>query len=299
MGYTLLDEQPSICSGPDSSRSAINPGMARASAPSGLVPAPALCMSPRLESSYSGHTTERTKRNDSILCDADRPDHVEFHVGQLFDSSVGLRPRSTSDCDIPYLVPLDSIDDSMCTTVQYLFRCGHPATHRFRNQLCQQSKCRVCRIKDTNKFLEGECRKCQQMPQQRQQSFRFKEPAAFEDTWFIPTRCFVDIGYRTLDPFHSGTEPKDDSISPSTSMPPPLPISPVTPKTESAWGALTSPKSEKSPLERFFPRLRRHKKTGPCCDELSLEDALQAVRLEDFEARIEGRIMDNHCESAM
>lgn len=299
MGNTLSNEQPSSCSGPDASRSPINPGMARASAPSGLVPGTALvcrlasnCRTPARRLSR-----QRRKARSFVMLTGRATWNSTWHR-YLTGQSASDR-ASASEPDIPRLVPLERADGSMCTTVQYLFRCGHPATHRFRNQLCQQSKCRVCRIRDTNKFLEGECRKCQQIPQKRQQSSRFKEPAAFEDTWFIPTRCFVDIGYRTLDPFHSGTEPEEDSMSPLTSVPPPLPISPVTPKTESAWGLLTSPKSEKSPLERFFPRLRRHKKTGPCCDELSLEDALQAVRLEDFEARIEGRIMDNHCESAM
>lgn len=192
---------------------------------------------------------------------------------------------------------LKKTDESMCITTQYFFGCGHPATHRFRTQLCQHSKGRVCRIRDTNKFLDGECRRCQEVRQKSQQSSRSKEPAAFEDTWYIPTRCFVDVGYRTLDPFHA--EPENDSIPPLTSVPPPLPITLITPKTESLWGALTSPRTEKSPLERFFPRFRRHKETSPCRDELSLADAVQAVRLEDFDSRFEGRIMDSHCESAV
>lgn len=187
----------------------------------------------------------------------------------------------------------------MCTTTQYFFCCGHPATHRFRNQICPQLKGRNCRIRDTNRFIEGECRKCQQERQNRRQRPVVRSLDSFEDVWYIPARCFVDVGFRTLDPFLS--EPDPDPISPLTTVAPllPLPLTPVTPKSESAWGSLKSPGLERSPVQRFFPRFRRLKKSSPCCGDMTLESAFQAVRLEDYDVRIEGRIMDNHCESAV
>lgn len=181
----------------------------------------------------------------------------------------------------------------MCTTTQYFFCCGHTATHRFRNQLCSQSKGRICRIRDTNRFIEGECRKCQQDREEQRQQSRMRAPATFEDIWYIPTRCFVDVGFRTLDPFMGSGDMNLDPISPLTVIPPLLPLSAVSPKAESCSGAL------KSPVERVLPRFRRHKNTRPCCEDLSLADAFQAVRLEDYDARPEGRIMDNHCESVV
>lgn len=184
----------------------------------------------------------------------------------------------------------------MCTTTQYFFCCGHPATHRFRNELCPQSKGRICRIRDTNRFIEGECRKCQLERQNQRRRPRARNLDAFDDVWYIPTRCFVDIGYRTLNPFLAETE--EDPISPLTTVPPPLPLSPAAPKTESCSGEVTSPRSEKSPVKRVFPRFWRQKKSSQCCEDMTLANAFQAVGLEDYDARIEGRIMDNHCESA-
>lgn len=269
--------------------------MARASAPSGLVPELDLCVSSRL-TLLAIWVVEQRRTSRFFVALTGRAT-CESTWKSYLTAPLARSPTSASDLSISPLIVLTPADDSMCITTQYFWLCGHPATHRFRTQLCQHSKGRICRIRDTNKFLEGACRKCQQVRQKRRQSSRRKEPAAFEDTWYIPTRCFVDIGYRTLDPFH--VNPECDPISPLTSVPPYFPITPTSPKTESLWGTLRSPRVEKSPLERFFPKLRWHKKTSPCCDELSLADAIQVVRLEEFDARIEGRIMDNHCESAM
>ena len=73
------------------------------------------------------------------------------------------------------------------------------------------------------------------------------------------------------------------------------------PRTASLWDQLPSPRTERSPVEKFMPKFsglfQRQKKASPCCDEKSFADTFQAVRLEDYNARIEGRIMDNHCES--
>jgi hypothetical protein len=183
----------------------------------------------------------------------------------------------------------------MCTTTQYFFCCGHPATHRFRTELCPQSKGRTCRIRDTNRFIEGECRKCQLYRQTRRRIPRGRNQDAFDDIWYIPTRCFVDVGFQSLNPFLVDIEP--DPISPLTTVPPTFPLPSPAPKTESLSGMLRSPGSEKSPVERLFPRFRRHKKSSSCCEDMTLENAFQAVRLEDYDARIEGRIMDNHCQS--
>jgi hypothetical protein len=179
-------------------------------------------------------------------------------------------------------------------TIQYYFCCGHPATHRFRNQLCQQSKGRsMCRIRDVSKFIDSECRRCALDRLRRAQSSR-PRPTAFDDVWYIPTRCFVDIGFRTLDPFLSGSsEPK----SPLTGVPTLSPLTMELPRRASLWENPSSPRTERSPIDKFFPKFLRLKKTSPCCDEKSFADAFQAVRLEDYDARIEGRIMDNHCES--
>jgi hypothetical protein len=194
----------------------------------------------------------------------------------------------------------------MCSTIQYLFSCGHPATHRFRNQQCPQSTGRVCRIRDTNKLLVGECRKCLIEREQRQREVNrsgTKDLAPrCEDTWYVPTRCFIDVGFRSLDPFNA--EPASEPASPLSPLVPLTPLTPLTPplipaaKTESAWDGLPTGKPDRSPIERLFPRLCK-KRRSPCCKDKTLADAFQAVRLEDFDARIEGRIMDNHCESVL
>jgi hypothetical protein len=191
----------------------------------------------------------------------------------------------------------------MCSTIQYLFSCGHPATHRFRNQQCPQSMGRVCRIRDTNRLLVGECRKCIIERERRQREvsrFGAKDLALrYEDTWYVPTRCFIDVGFRTLDPFN--TEPPSEPASPLSPLVPLTPLSPPSvaiTKTELAWDGLPTGKSDSSPIERLFPGLRK-KTRSPCCNDKSLADAFQAVRLEDHDARIEGRIMDNHCESVL
>ena len=178
----------------------------------------------------------------------------------------------------------------MCTTVRYYFGCDHPATHRYRSDTCAAPHTRACRVKDTNRRLQFSCRRCllrQGINVQILAEHEITEPS---DIWHIPTRCFVDVGFRTLDPF------RDDKSQPVSPLSPtPTILSPLTCRTPSTRRHL--PNDDRSKCAKLFAKVMRFKKISPCCEERARRGAYPAVRLEDIENRIEGRVMDDHCES--
>jgi hypothetical protein len=180
----------------------------------------------------------------------------------------------------------------MCVTVQYLFNCGHEATHRFRTNMCPIARSRDCRIQDTNKWLGFPCRRC---AKSRHSSWKrycagaHADSDQFVDHWAIPSRCFVDVGFRTLDPF--AKEVRSVPVSPLTPNAPSLGL-PRARKTQSMW--VSNPASDV--CVRFMARMKL-KRSSPCCDSSTSKGAFQAVRLEGCRDRIEGRIVENHCES--
>src|SRR5271154_2991000 len=99
----------------------------------------------------------------------------------------------------------------MCTTTQYLYICCHPATHRFRNAVCIAPNSRICRIQDGNSTLPYSCLSCAakgySMPIFNISTLEPDDGKdLFKDVWHIPSRCFVDVGFRTLDPFKTGED---------------------------------------------------------------------------------------------
>jgi hypothetical protein len=180
----------------------------------------------------------------------------------------------------------------MCTTTKYLFNCGHEATHRFRSDMCSQARSRHCHIRDTNKWLSFTCRKCSANRLgwwRKYCSGTQQNNETYDDAWCIPSRCFVDVGYSNLDPF--GTETGSKPVSPMSAVPA-LTESPR--KTQSAWASF--PRDGRNRCGRLLERIRL-KNSSPCCEDWSQKGAYQAVRLEGCSDRIEGRIVDNHCES--
>ena len=195
-------------------------------------------------------------------------------------------------CAITYLQRLPSSSKSsvtMCTTSQYLYNCLHPASYRFRTCVCRNPASSSCRVRDENSFLLYTCPKCASKSRTRngkQASGRNKQDIDInimvaKKTWHVPSRCFIDTGFRNLDPFRTQT------------------------KIEAANNAgLQSPQStiSKAPLimdgsntnARNAEQLRQ---PSPCCLKSGRLGAYQATRLEGIEDRQRGRIMDSLCGS--
>ena len=178
----------------------------------------------------------------------------------------------------------------MCTTVRYYFGCNHPATHRYRSDTCAASHTRACRVKDTDRCLRFPCRRCL-----LRQGIQVQIPAEHEvpepnDIWQIPTRCFVDVGFRTLDPFGDDKSQPVSPLSPASTI-----LSPLTGRSPSIHRRF--PKDDRSKCAKLFAKVMRFKKVSPCCEERARRGAYPAVRLEELEDRIEGWVIDDHCES--
>jgi hypothetical protein len=173
-----------------------------------------------------------------------------------------------------------------------MFSCGHPAAHHFRNEACSLSTTRLCHIKDTDSWLRFPCRRCIIVRQANGIKVKTAEDAVhdeYNDVWHIPSRCFVDVGFRTLDPFR---EDKLEPVSPCS--PAPTILSPTS-RSTSAWSHFT--KDDRSKCAKLLSRVMKFRKVSPCCEERQRRGAYPAVRLEGRENRIEGRVMDDHCQS--
>lgn len=183
----------------------------------------------------------------------------------------------------------------MCTTVQYLFSCGHPAAHRFRNEACAVSRTRICHIKDTDSWLKFPCRRCFLICQANGAKVKTAEDAVhapYNEIWHIPRRCFVDVGFRILEPFR---EDKSEPVSPTS--PSPTILSPTTEKSAPTWAHF--PRDDRNKCAKLLSKVMRFRKISPCCEERARRGAFPAVRLEGRENRVGGRVMDDHCESIL
>jgi len=175
----------------------------------------------------------------------------------------------------------------MCTTRRYLFLCSHPATHRFRNEICDLPGVRGCRVRDYNVRLRHPCSKCRNRGMAS--VYTGEQEPEYDDTWHIPSRCFVNVGFQKLDPF------RVDSIEPSTATatsprpsidedPLALPLTPT--RTKNAKQNIC-----RRLLRRFSPR-----KTSPCCVGEAQNGAIEATRIEGREYRVNG-VIPARCES--
>ena len=94
---------------------------------------------------------------------------------------------------------------NMCVTTQYFYCCWHPATRGFRNGVCPARKSQTCHVRHEHKMLTTMCRWCDSHDRSRPPFHLFAPDRSsddvFNDTWYVPSRGFVDIGFRTLDPF--------------------------------------------------------------------------------------------------
>lgn len=95
----------------------------------------------------------------------------------------------------------------------------------------------------------------------------------FDDTWYIPTILFVDVGFRSLDPFQDdrSSVPKTSTSAIDESLIPPEMVIPGTTPT-------TAPR-RKSFYKRLVDRLIKNK-LKPCCAEMDQSGVLTDIRLE-------------------
>lgn len=174
----------------------------------------------------------------------------------------------------------------MCTTSQYLYFCSHPASYRFRTGICPNPASSSCRIRDENCVLHFPCHRCS--AKTRSMGERSKRTTdtnimIAKNTWHIPSRCFIDIGFQNLDPFGTGipTESADQADSPP-------PLSPI-----SRVPLFMSAKSTNMIMGEGL------RKPSPCCLKSRRMGAYQATRLEGLGDRHRGRIVDSFCGSLM
>ncbi|KIX93307.1 uncharacterized protein Z520_10950 [Fonsecaea multimorphosa CBS 102226] len=180
----------------------------------------------------------------------------------------------------------------MCTTKRYLFLCCHPATHRFRNTLCDSPSVRGCQVRDFNIILGHPCKKCSDHGlASMHMDLGAEQESGADDVWYIPTRCFVDAGFRTLDPFKKA-ETSEPSTPTSQSTRHSVDEDPLTPPL--------TPTKIKASDPNFCRRLLRRltlKKLSPCCTLETQYGGYEATRIEGLDNRVDGVIRDSFCES--
>lgn len=179
----------------------------------------------------------------------------------------------------------------MCTTTQYLFQCSHAASHRFRNAVCDAKGTPECQLRDLNSVLPEPCHRCtvtaRAWPILNVLNLKpNKEQELYQDTWHIPSRCFIDCGFGNLDPF--GAEEGDFPALPEQK--------PKRRKSVRLWEQFGN-KDGDGPYSQLVAKVKRSKRTSPCCVDESEYGAFEATRLEECEDRVESRIVDSHCES--
>ncbi len=175
----------------------------------------------------------------------------------------------------------------MCTTRRYLFLCSHPATHRFRNELCDAPGVRGCQIRDYNVYLRHPCEKCRNRG--TASMYTGEQEPDYEDEWHIPSRCFFDVGFQTLNPFAKESPESASSASSSTRQsidedPIAPPHSPVQTKT-----------GEPNICQKLLRRLTL-RKPSPCCASQAQKGPHEATRVEGRDDRVDGVILAR-CES--
>ena len=184
----------------------------------------------------------------------------------------------------------------MCSTTQYLYSCSHPATHRFRNSRCPTPNSRSCRIRDGNLYLPQMCRYCLARGRSKP-LFNLLPPPyktapdgqeVYNEEWHVPSRCFVDIGFRTLDPFGTG----QDAGSPEQT----LRVSPQKLNFDTLTELVAMGEIDCCGQLKAWPRKLR-REPSPCCLKERRLGAFEATRLEGYQDRLEGRIIDSACVS--
>ena len=196
----------------------------------------------------------------------------------------------------------------MCRTTQYLFNCLHPATHCFRTGLCRIVGNRKCHISDHHKLLPHPCRECAHKPQRLRTELAMGNlPAGYlamgdepaNEIWVVPTRCFVDIGFRTLDPF--GTGDVVSELAKSGAMALGLGAVPRELPCDATQVAKTG-NMEYDVLPCKYSHMEvvpQKRQLSPCCLRQRRYGAFQATRLEGYEDRIRGKIVDSFCQSSL
>ncbi len=194
----------------------------------------------------------------------------------------------------------------MCATTQYLFNCLHPATHCFRTNVCRGVGHRNCHISDRHKMLPYPCRDCAHKPQKMRRDFPLSGlPAGYQATgdepaneiWVVPTRCFVDIGFRTLDPFR--TRHVVSGLARPAAMSQGLGAVPRESLCETTQFAEDrSVDYEVRPCRySHVDGTKENRELSPCCMRQRRYGAFQATRLEGYDDRIRGKIVDSFCQS--
>jgi hypothetical protein len=180
----------------------------------------------------------------------------------------------------------------MCTTVQFFFSCGHQATHRFRNATCPTEYSKTCRVRDKNQWLKFMCRRC--ILRCQQQGVKVYVPTdadhkQYEDIWHIPSRCFVDVGFRNLDPFQDTSSPPVSPTSPATTL--------ASPRSEKPPPTMRIFRDDRGKCARLMAKVMRFNKVNQCCEDRGRKGAFPAVRVEGIENRHEGRMMEDRCSA--
>jgi len=179
----------------------------------------------------------------------------------------------------------------MCTTNQYLYVCAHPASYRFRTSICRNPASTLCHIRDGNSVLPYRCTKCEAKASTRnarQATERARQRTDInimvaKNTWHVPSRCFIDIGFQNLDPFGVGNQKKKvEQADPRPTL------SPITRVPSTLDGKRASRIVADPPRQ-----------PSPCCLKGTKMGAYQATRLEGVEDRQRGKIMDSFCRSCL
>lgn len=194
----------------------------------------------------------------------------------------------------------------MCTTTQVLFLCSHQATHRFRTGVCRNANRDRCSISDETEVLSYPCKGCaaltSKMGRRRGDGGerRWQMPHPFPErllnvSWYVPSRCFVDVGFQTLDPFGVGEHQED--IAEPLAYSQRAEISPS--------GGDREIMVSRRPVETLqhgswkAPRGNEMWSLSLCCHRATRQGGYQATRLEGLDERISGRIVDSFCESSL
>lgn len=188
----------------------------------------------------------------------------------------------------------------MCTTRRYLYLCCHPATNRFRNTACDNHSGRGCRPRDFNVYLAYPCRECCKNGMQSVDTGVDKTDFVFSDTWYIPSRCFIDSGFRTLDPFQDEPMSSLPSTPVITSVvdPPSRPGSCIAPPETTPPFTPFWLKDELSLYRKLFRRVTKRKQAlSTCCAREKRNGPVQRTRLEGRDFRRAGKIVENRCEA--
>jgi hypothetical protein len=205
----------------------------------------------------------------------------------------------------PCLLAL-STNLNMCTTHQVLFLCSHQATHRFRTAVCRNANRGGCGIYDETEVLSYPCKNCAALmstkgPRRSHgDDRRWRKPRPLPTrllnaSWYVPSRCFVDVGFQTLDPFGVGVHQEDTTEPQACSQR--AEISPL------GWHReIVVSKSAVETAQQGSWKATRGDKMWSfslCCHRASRRGGYEATRLEGPDERISGRIVDSFCESSL